>query len=60
MSGRSKSVQVESGGIRRRRTAAVLPANHRRPVSKHSVGQNLWCGMCLALAVVGGYRVGGG
>lgn len=31
-----------------------MTANHRRSVSKHSVGQNLWRGMCLALAVVGG------
>ena len=34
--------------------AAVLTASHRRLVSKHCVGQNLWRGMCLALSVAGG------
>jgi hypothetical protein len=31
-----------------------LTVNRRRSVSKYSVGQSLWRGMCLALAVVAG------
>jgi hypothetical protein len=60
MSGRSKSAQVESGGIRRRRTGSRHDGQPQAFGVKHSVGQNLWRGICLSLAVVGGYRVGGG